>query len=44
MLNKVDHKKMGSSNLGWLQSKFHFSFAEYHNPDNMNFGNVKGTE
>lgn len=29
---------MGSSNLGWLKSKFHFSFADYYNPDNMNFG------
>jgi redox-sensitive bicupin YhaK (pirin superfamily) len=38
MLKKVDHKKMGRSNLGWLKSLFHFSFAEYYNPDNMNFG------
>jgi len=29
---------MGSSDLGWLKSKFHFSFAEYFNRDNMNFG------
>jgi len=29
---------MGSSNLGWLESRFHFSFAKYRNPDNMNFG------
>ena len=29
---------MGSSDLGWLKSKFHFSFAEYYNPKNMNFG------
>jgi redox-sensitive bicupin YhaK (pirin superfamily) len=38
MLRRVDSKKMGSSNLGWLRSKFHFSFAEYYNPDNINFG------
>ncbi len=38
MLRKIDNTKMGSSNLGWLKSKFHFSFAEYFNPDNMNFG------
>ncbi|WP_075981282.1 pirin family protein [Bacillus massilinigeriensis] len=38
MLRKIDSKNMGSSNLGWLRSKFHFSFAEYYNPDNMNFG------
>ena len=38
MLRKIDHNKMGRSNLGWLQSLFHFSFAEYYNPDNINFG------
>ncbi len=26
------------SDLGWLKSRFHFSFAEYRNPDNLNFG------
>ena len=29
---------MGTSNLGWLQSRFHFSFAEYRNYDNIKFG------
>ncbi len=24
MLKKLDHKKMGKSDLGWLQSIFHF--------------------
>lgn len=38
MLKKIESKNMGSSNLGWLRSKFHFSFAEYYNPDNINFG------
>jgi redox-sensitive bicupin YhaK (pirin superfamily) len=38
MLKKIESKNMGSSNLGWLRSKFHFSFAEYYNPQNMNFG------
>lgn len=38
MLRKIESRNMGSSNLGWLRSKFHFSFAEYYNPDNMNFG------
>lgn len=32
---------MGKSDLGWLQSLFHFSFAEYYNPENMNFGNLR---
>lgn len=38
MLKKMNSKYMGSSNLGWLRSTFHFSFAEYYNPDNIQFG------
>lgn len=38
MLRKVDHNEMGRSNLGWLNSTFHFSFAQYYNPKNINFG------
>lgn len=38
MLRKLESGKMGSSDLGWLKSKFHFSFAGYYNPDNMGFG------
>jgi len=38
MLRKIDNTKMGRSDLGWLKSKFHFSFAEYYNPSNINFG------
>lgn len=32
---------MGKSEQGWLHSTFHFSFAEYYNPDNMNFGPLR---
>lgn len=38
MIRRIEHTKMGRSNLGWLRSLFHFSFAQYHNPSNMNFG------
>lgn len=38
MLIKRNKENMGSSNLDWLESRFHFSFAEYRNYDNMNFG------
>jgi quercetin 2,3-dioxygenase len=38
MLKKIESKNMGASNLGWLKSKFHFSFAEYYNPNNIQFG------
>ncbi|MDR1890446.1 MAG: pirin family protein [Zoogloeaceae bacterium] len=38
MLRYIDSKKMGRSDLGWLKSHFHFSFAEYRNPANVQFG------
>lgn len=38
MLKKLSKENMGSSNLGWLESRFHFSFADYRNHDNVNFG------
>ncbi|QKF80750.1 pirin family protein [Halarcobacter ebronensis] len=38
MLRKISKEGMGKSNLGWLNSRFHFSFANYYNPDNINFG------
>jgi redox-sensitive bicupin YhaK (pirin superfamily) len=41
MLVYVDHKKMGRGRHGWLDSHFHFSFAEYYNPQNIRFGNLR---
>ena len=38
MLKKISKDTMHQSNLGWLESRFHFSFADYYNPKNMNFG------
>lgn len=38
MLKKIDARAMFLSNQGWLQSRFHFSFAEYTNYDNIKFG------
>lgn len=38
MLHYVDSKKMGRGSHGWLESHHHFSFANYYNPQNMNFG------
>lgn len=41
MLRKLDNKNMGRSDLGWLKSVFHFSFSNYYNKDNMNFGALR---
>lgn len=38
MLKYLDSEKYGRSKLGWLDSYFHFSFAEYQNPSNVRFG------
>ncbi|MDR3315291.1 MAG: pirin family protein [Coriobacteriales bacterium] len=38
MLRAIESGTLGRSQLGWLDSHFHFSFAEYLNPDNINFG------
>lgn len=41
MLRKIDNKNMGKSDLGWLKTSYHFSFADYFNIDNMNFGMLR---
>lgn len=41
MLRRIDNTKMGSGDLGWLKSQFHFSFTEYYNPSNLNFGTLR---
>ncbi|MCL1876321.1 MAG: pirin family protein [Synergistaceae bacterium] len=38
MIRYIDSKKMGRGKNGWLDSHFHFSFADYYNPLNMQFG------
>jgi quercetin 2,3-dioxygenase len=38
MLRKIDSETLGTSDLGWLRSRFHFSFAEYYDPENIHFG------
>ncbi len=41
MIKVIDSRKMGRSELGWLHSLFHFSFAEYYNPANIQFGMLR---
>lgn len=38
MLKKIPKDSMYLSNHSWLKSRFHFSFAEYRNINNVNFG------
>ena len=33
--------RLGGGNHGWLQSKFHFSFADYHDDTRMNWGRLR---
>ena len=38
MLTRYPAAGLGTSDLGWLRSRFHFSFAEYHDPERVHFG------
>ena len=41
MIEKIKKESMFLSNQGWLESRFHFSFAEYRDYDNMHFGALR---
>ncbi|MDR2197459.1 MAG: pirin family protein [Coriobacteriales bacterium] len=38
MLRAIESGTLGRGQHGWLDSHFHFSFADYYNPENINFG------
>ena len=38
MLRKLDHRYMGGAIYNWLETTYHFSFANYYNEANLNFG------
>ncbi|HEO97968.1 MAG: pirin family protein [Campylobacterales bacterium] len=38
MLLKKPSNRMGKSDRHWLQTTYHFSFADYYDPDHVNFG------
>lgn len=41
-LRKIDHNSLHhTKGAWWLESWFHFSFANYYNPENMNFGALR---
>lgn len=41
MINRIDYTKLFKSRHSWLVSTFHFSFAEYFDRNNMNFGTLR---
>lgn len=38
MITRIPYETLHVSKHHWLESRFHFSFAEYYNPQNLNFG------
>lgn len=41
MLNKIDSNKLGKGDHQGLDTKYHFSFANYYNSENINFGDLR---
>ena len=41
MIELRPFKTLGGANHGWLNAKHHFSFAEYHDPARMGWGNLR---
>ena len=41
MIERRPYAKLGGANHGWLDTKHHFSFADYHDPDRMGHGRLR---
>ncbi|PKF61195.1 hypothetical protein CW745_11215 [Psychromonas sp. psych-6C06] len=41
MIKKISSAQLGRGEHGWLSSRFHFSFADYYNPQRMGFGKLR---
>ena len=41
MMKHIPFRSLYRAEHGWLESRFHFSFAEYHNRDNMHYGALR---
>lgn len=40
MLSKIPARRIYLGDYGWHVGRFHFSFADYEDPENINFGNL----
>lgn len=41
MIQIYPYEELGRHNAGWLDARYHFSFADYHNPERMRFGALR---
>ena len=41
MIEVISFQSLGRSEHGWLSARFHFSFAEYYDPDRLGFGPLR---
>ena len=41
MIERRPFTKLGGANHGWLDTKHHFSFADYQDPERMNWGRLR---
>src|ERR1041385_9210319 len=41
MINTIKSSDRHYQDHGWLQTRWHFSFSDYHDPKNMNFGPLR---
>jgi redox-sensitive bicupin YhaK (pirin superfamily) len=41
MINVIPSNQRYHADHGWLDTRLHFSFADYHDPDNMNWGPLR---
>jgi redox-sensitive bicupin YhaK (pirin superfamily) len=41
MIEVRPFESLGGANHGWLDAKHHFSFADYHDPDRLHWGNLR---
>ncbi|MBO9714621.1 pirin family protein [Sphingomonas sp.] len=41
MIERRSFESLGHANHGWLNAKHHFSFANYYDPDRMNWGAIR---